>query len=80
MPRSGFSVLHGVIHTFLPLFHEHSLLLELPWAAHLVKTSSFEKRTACVIETMLMMWRFSQMKKLQREINQQTKHKPRQTL
>ena len=28
---------------FFPLFHEHSLSLELPQAASLLKTSCFEK-------------------------------------
>ena len=52
---------------FLPSFHEHSLSLELPRAARLLKTSWFEKWTACVIETMLIT--FSQMKKSRREVN-----------
>ena len=39
---------------FIPIIHEHSLLLGLTQAACLLKTSCFEKRTACVIETMLM--------------------------
>ena len=39
---------------FFPSFHEHSLSLELPRAARILKTSCFEKRISCVIETMLM--------------------------
>ena len=39
-----------------PSFHEHSLLLKLPRTGQLLKTSFFKKnKTACVIETMLMM-------------------------
>ena len=55
---------------FFPLFHEHSLSLELPWASCLLKSSWFEKLTAWVIETMLMAYTFSQMKKSRREVNQ----------
>ena len=36
------------------LFDQHSLSHKLPRAARLFKTSCFEKRTAGVIETMLM--------------------------
>ena len=36
------------------LFHEHLFSPELPRAAHLLKTSCFEKVTACVIEAMLV--------------------------
>ena len=32
---------------FLPIVHEHSLFLGLPQATCLLKTSCFEKRTAC---------------------------------
>ena len=49
---------------FFPSFHEHSLSLELPRAARLLKTSWFEKWTAWVIETMLMTLTFSQIKKI----------------
>ena len=54
---------------FIPLFHEHSPSLELPRAPRLLKTSWFEKWIAWVIETMLMKWTFSQMKKSRREEN-----------
>ena len=36
------------------LFHKHLFSPELPRAAHLRKTSCFEKITACVIETMFV--------------------------
>ena len=39
---------------FFLSFYEHSLSFELPYAARLLKTSCFEKRTACVIKTILM--------------------------
>ena len=60
-----------------PLFHQHLFSPALPGAACLLKTSFFEKMTVCVIETMLVMLPLVQMKKAQREVNQQIKRRSR---
>ena len=59
------------------LFHKHFFIPELPRAARLPKTSSFEKITVCVIETMLVTLQLVQMNKARREVSQQIKHKSR---
>ena len=60
-----------------PLFHKHLFSPELPCALRLLKTSSFEKITVRVIETMFVTLRLIQINKSRREVNQQIKHKSR---
>ena len=57
-----------------PLFDEHLFSLELPRAAHLLKTFCFEKITVLVIKTMRATLLLIQMNKARREVNQQIKH------
>ena len=56
----------------LPLFHEHLFSPELPRAARLLKTSCFEKKTACVIETMLETLPLVQIYQARRKVSQPT--------
>ena len=57
------------------LFHKHLLSPELPYAACLLKTLCFEKVTAFVIETTLLMLLLVQMNKAQREVSEQINRK-----
>ena len=59
------------------MFHKHLLSPELPYAAYLLKTLCFEKVTAFVIETTLLMLLLVQMNKTQREVSEQIKRKSR---
>ena len=51
------------------MFHENFFSPGLPRATRLLETSRLEKRTVCVIRTMLMTLSLVQMSKAQREAN-----------